>query len=76
VTIKPLSESSESYQERDYWSRYSRRRGFSQFEKKDEIERDILTPDQVLTCRHLVRGFSLKLKMWRKSNPIPNINLP
>jgi hypothetical protein len=25
-----------------------------------------LTEDQLLLCRHLVRGYSLKIKKWRK----------
>jgi hypothetical protein len=31
--------------------------------KASEVE---LTDDQLLLCKHLVRGYSLKLKKWRK----------
>src|SRR5438034_8948019 len=30
-----------------------------------------LTGDQLMTCRHLVRGYSLKLKSWSKFGPTP-----
>ncbi len=62
-----MKESSEKYEERSFWRRYRRDTSFKQFQKEDTSVRDVLTPEQILTCRHLVRGFSLKLKAWRKS---------
>jgi hypothetical protein len=35
--------------------------------KASEVE---LTEDQLLLCKHMVRGYSLKLKKWRKFNII------
>ena len=39
---------------------------------KDSNSKEVhLTRDQLMTCSHFVRGYSLKLKAWSKSGLIP-----
>ena len=65
--IEPWKNSGANLQDVDMWTkRYQRDRYFSQYEKEKSSLKTELTHEQVLMCRHLVRGFSLKLKRWRK----------
>lgn len=67
MTVTPFQQSKTSMEEQNAWSkRYRNDRSLIQFKKKDAVEKEKLTEEQQLICRHLVRGFSLKLKMWRK----------
>lgn len=64
VTITPVKATGESYEEPDYWRRFRQSINFHSFDKKEVSKKEILTEEQSLTCRHLVRGFSLKKKLW------------
>lgn len=68
MEISPFKASKTTMNAPNIWDkRYAANRSsFSHFGKKEISELPKLTEEQQITCRHLVRGYSLKLKIWRK----------
>jgi hypothetical protein len=65
VSISPFKAEATSYY--DYGSTWGGPTArSSKREKRITSDQEELSEEQMLACRHLVRGFSLKLKTWRR----------